>query len=189
MYWGNPHWKKPPSKILIFNYISNIINKWRKDFCLISLDKNPNTWALMCPLHYLELTKKEFLNTRYYEKLQGDPKIHMEQIHRKYISLFGTDPKYRIQKNWKLGRAYVLPKNKDMNQVRSLVSFYNWISSPLADKIARALSVCIRTIVDKKLWNTMELPKIVIISNDFPTQRHPNLVWSFQKQHHYFSKI
>lgn len=64
--------------------------------------------------------------------------------------------KCKPRKGWKLGSAYLLPKNKDTNRFRPVVSYFHFHSKPWAKKIGRALTVAIKELV--KSWTTMEMP-------------------------------
>ena len=62
----------------------------------------------------------------------------------------------RVKRFWELSTAYLLPKNKDTNKTRPLVSYFNHYSKTLGKRVARALTVAIKTLAVH--WNTSELP-------------------------------
>ena len=124
------------------------------------LDKNNNTWDIICRKHYIDLHHKEFKNEQYYQFINNNPKLLIKRIEDKYKEtiLPICTQKFNMKKFWKLSRAYLLPKNKDQNRTRPIVSYYHHYSKNLGEKVARALTIIIKILTLK--WNTYELHNI-----------------------------
>lgn len=78
--------KKTKTEILNYDYVKNIIEPWKKDFCFIPLDK------------YLKLIQKEF-NSKYYIILTESTENITKCIKKVYKATFIGNPKYNIKKD------------------------------------------------------------------------------------------
>ena len=152
------HRKKPEVPFLYYNIIKQIMFKWHKLCDFTPLDKNNGTWTLTCFNIYKQSIIKEFKNTQYYTQIPLATNSLMKKIKHEYDNNIVQKTKSKPKTRWKIGKASILPKNKDIQKYRPLISYYNFISKPWTDKIACSLTV----LIDKlsKHWLTMELSKI-----------------------------
>jgi hypothetical protein len=112
-------------------YVKSIIKPFQKDICFVEVDKNARSWCLICPKRYIERTNEAFQEENLYKKI-NEKEINQEEnnMRRDYpwnsiITLFkGT-----------FGNARILPKNKDLEKSRPLVSFFKF-PARMAGKIA-----------------------------------------------------
>ena len=151
---------KGHSSNLLLDRLTKIMKPLQKHLGFVTLDKNNNTWNIICRKHYIDLHQKEFQNTKYYGYISNNPKRIMNRIEEKYkeMVLPNCKQKFITKRQWKLSRAYLLPKNKDQNKTRPIVSYFNHYSKNLGEKIARALMIMIKTLTLK--WDTCELHNI-----------------------------
>jgi hypothetical protein len=173
----NPSWRKEDNEELIkilhrnfppdpksplhLSYILKAINSMR-GYCFIELDKNANTWAIVCPHLYRQISKQNFNDDVFYKKIDLPENQVKELIEKKYLRL-DLHKIIKGNKRWTIPNAKLLPKNKDINRFRPLVSYYRFHSRPIGKYMSRALSVVIKAL--SKRWCTMELQN----SKDFPT--------------------
>lgn len=148
---------KPKGMHLSLDEILRKIKPLQKLLGFIPLDKNNNTWTIICKKHYIQMHLKEFTNTNYYERIYRQPKYLMNKIEQTYQEKILPELKHKIgtNKNWTLSNAYLLPKNKDQEKTRPIVSYFNHYSKRLGEKVARALTVMIKILILK--WNTCEM--------------------------------
>ena len=59
------------------------------------------------------------------------------------------------RKNWKLGYAYIIPKDKDITRWRPIVSYWGFITDKIGHKMSRSLSVVINCIQNE--WTHINL--------------------------------
>jgi len=151
---------KPKRKILQLNYVNKVIKQIREDLGIIPLDKNPNTWCLICKYNYIELHHKEFNNQQFYTHDERNPTEIKKEIMNYFNKKVRPELKHNINvtRKWELSNAYLLPKNKDQNRTRPIVSYYKHYSKSLGEKVARALTIMIKTLTLK--WDTCEMHNI-----------------------------
>ena len=155
---------KPKQETLTLDNVETIMKPLRNIFGFIPLDKNNNTWSIVCKYNYIQLHQKEFNNTNYYELVKLQPKTLMKKIEQQYKEEVITKYKHKINTNrrWELSHAYLLPKNKDTDKTRPIVSYFHHFSKTLGEKIARALTVMIKTLTIK--WDTCEMHNINMLN-------------------------
>jgi hypothetical protein len=119
------------------------------------LDKNSKAWALICPKLYEEKVHSHFggTNNPFYAIVRETDSVLRKRISDDYKLLRLSDAA-AMRHSWSLGHAYLLPKNKDVNKSRPLVSFFHFCSKPLGRLVSRALSVMIKSVA--KIWNTYD---------------------------------
>jgi hypothetical protein len=108
----------------------------------------------MCKKKYLETVYAHFDDKKHYEKIQTTETQLKKTIstalkNLKLGKIAGTKQK------WKIGPARLLPKNKNIEKWRPLVSYYHFIGRPIGRKVARALMTVSKQL--KKEWETFEL--------------------------------
>ena len=103
---------------------------------------------------------KEFTNTTYYERIHKQPKRIMQEIEQQYQQKVLPEYKHNIyvNKKWVLSNAYLLPKNKDQERTKPIVSYFHHYSKRLGEKVARALTTMIKALSLK--WETCEMHDI-----------------------------
>jgi hypothetical protein len=156
------HRERPPDpdSPLHLSYILKGINSMR-GFCFIEIDKNANTWAVVCPELYRKMATENFNDAEHYKEINLNEEQVKGIIGMKYHRL-QLDKIMKGHRKWTLLNAKILPKHKDLNRVRPLVSYFRFYSRPLGKYMSRALSVVIKFLSNR--WNTMELQN----SKEFP---------------------
>jgi hypothetical protein len=154
-------------KVLSFNFVQirnrdfeyanvkRVIEPYRQ-FCFVELDKNANTFAIMCKKYYLQAVKDHFSDVDHYEKISSAEST-VKKLIEQNLKKLQLDSIAGHKRKWKIGPARLLPKNKDIKKMRPLVSYYNFIGRPIGRKVARALMTVTKEI--SKEWTTFELSK------------------------------
>lgn len=137
--------------------VRTIITAIQQHLTIVPLDKNSNTWCLCCNKLYIDMHHTEFRNERYYKNIRKPPTTLQKEVEKAYNKDVVPHLKHavRVKRKWELGYAYLLPKNKDPSRTRPIVSYYGHFSKVLGERIARALTVMIKTLMQD--WNTSEL--------------------------------
>ena len=121
----------------------------------VPLDKNSKSWALVCSRWYCQKVIEHFggPENKFYRivpESESDIRAKIAEDYR----LAGLDTAKRFRRDWSIGHAYLLPKNKDIKKFRPLVSFFKFGSKPLGRLVSRALSVMTKAVTKK--WNTLD---------------------------------
>jgi len=167
-------WRKKTTASLLEKFrIIRTIEPYRS-LTFIEIDKNVNSWALICPTFYRQLCSHHFGDTAHYKPIE----LPEKEIRKKIIAAYESMKLHHLVNGikplrfWEIGTAKLLPKNKDLLKLRPLVSYFHFYSRPLGKVVSRCLTVLIRHF--SKEWNTMELthvkdlPKRLRILNQFP---------------------
>lgn len=149
--------EKPNNPLLYYDYIKDTMEPWKTHLCFVPLDKNHNTWTIMCKHLYLMKHHEEFNNKKFYElstltSLQLKLRIRAE-FDVSVKPLIPYLPRFPFK--WDIGNAYLLPKFKDPTRSRPLISFAKHFVKPIARKVARALTLMIKELT--LLWDTLDL--------------------------------
>lgn len=151
----------------------------QQHLCFLPLDKNNGTWTITCQQWYLYQVAQHFNDRIHYQDMSDTPTILRYKIRDAYRNNIEmkhgvTQPKARPRQKWRLGEAYLLPKNKDIYRFRPIISYYHFLSKPYADKIARALAVTIKELT--KLIPTMEIYQTKLLKIKLQKLKH-NDIW------------
>jgi len=130
-----------------------------------NLDKNENGWIITCPKLHIKMYHDHFdiQNSNVYKKSCLSQQQIQKQIKLKFqeLDIAGiAQPK----KDNKMNHAYLLRKQKNIDDFRPVVSFYEFIAKPAGKRISRALNVIIQDL--DKVWTTMNITK----TTDFYTK-------------------
>jgi hypothetical protein len=150
------NWKDNTLEELQQTHVAQTLRPFKKSLVFVELDKNANAWAILCQKRYTELVLSHFGNTDNYEKINKPSTTIKQEIAEKYKG-YQLDKFFKGRKKWELGRACLLPKNKDITRFRPLVSYAKFHTRTIGKLISRALTVLIRILKSK--WKTMELDK------------------------------
>src|SRR4051812_6153621 len=153
-------------------YVKAVMKEY-KGLIFSELDKNVNSWSIMCEHRYKQLLCKNFgILSDNYEVCDKSREDIEASIMTEYDDKFGN--RCKGMKNWNLNRGRVICKDKDINRVRPIVSYRRWYGRMYAKRIARALNIMIKIIVQgyentkgkgrnkskkakKGVFNTMEM--------------------------------
>lgn len=117
-----------------------------KGLAITQLDKNNGTWAVTCEAYYKHQHFRFFGEDDHYEMMTEQIKQRIEK------ALMEADLAHLAAplKKWQLGNAKLLPKNKDIERFRPLVSYLaRFIGKPVGKIIARCLSLIERKLTLK----------------------------------------
>jgi hypothetical protein len=140
--------RKKSAQGYTLHVVQQIVKTYQNYFCFVPIDKNSNTCAIMCKQFYIAQHLKEFTNSKYYQlesRLSEELQLFTELNYKENIVPL-LKHNTRVNRKWKLGSAYLLPKNKDLERTRPIVSFYHHHTRTLGKRIARALTVIIRSL-------------------------------------------
>ncbi|MGI0094267.1 MAG: hypothetical protein ACREA8_09200 [Nitrosotalea sp.] len=98
--------------------------------------------------------RQHFDDQVHYQKINESMHTVKEKIEHQY-KILQLDSKIKGRKTWNIGIASLLPKNKDINKFKPLVSYAKFYSRTFGQLASRALTVIIKTL--KQRWMTMEL--------------------------------
>ena len=133
-------------------------------------DKNAGKTAVMCPMRYWQVLKKEFLeDDQHYDILHMTEESEVLDTWR---SVFRDNGWQKLGKLFESGRipdAYSVPKHKDFDRHRNIVSYFAHPLRQIYRKAQRAFLFCIRNAPDKRydLDSTAELlPKAKLIETE-----------------------
>ena len=127
--------------------IKNILRRY-KGLLFTEIDKNPYQWVIACPCTYLKKVMEHFEDKHHYTK--EDIRItEANNLARKNYVENGLEEIVPFKKNGVIGNAYILPKDKDINKIRPIVSYYKHGCRKLGRMVARALTVLIKRITSK----------------------------------------
>ena len=123
--------------------------------CIFELDKNNMTWGVVCQEWYDKKLTETFdpKKMKQYEMR----KESIEEMKVKVEKEFRKLKTKRVKKVWKESIAKVLPKDKDMERMRPLVSFFGHIGQVEGRIVARCINVMIREL--KKKWRSWNIQK------------------------------
>ena len=119
--------------------IEKQIRKLQEDFVFLERDKNTYTWTITCKKWYLEKLDETFNDPSHYKITNLSTQEAMNEIELKSKNVETIVLKNR--KNWKLGYAYIIPKDKDITRWRPIVSYWGFITDKIGHKMSRVLSV------------------------------------------------
>jgi len=137
----------------IYQNIKNVIQPYSK-FCFVELDKNANTFAVICKKLYIEKNFEHFADKHHYEVIEKEEETLKKEIEEELKHLKLTTIGY-VRKHWKIGPARLLPKNKDITKWRPLVSYYHFVGKNIGRKIARGIMTISKYLTGH--WTTFEL--------------------------------
>lgn len=141
-------------KRLVKDRVAALMKPWKDSLTFVEIDKNANTWAIICQQRYLEEMEKHFSDQTHYEEIREMKNTIKKQIEGSYSNK-NLQKKIKGKTKWELGSGSLLPKNKDIKKFRPLVSYSKFYTRTFGKLASRALTVLIRYL--KGTWKTMEL--------------------------------
>ena len=159
------------TKPLLSSYVKNCLTPY-KSLIFNEIDKNTNSWIVLCPKLYNEMHHDHFLNN---SKVYSLPKISNSKLKLFILnkaSFFKINSIAPLKTLFKFNLGKVINKNKDLFRVRPIVSFFFNVAKSAGKRVSRALNVAIKALL--KIWVTMEMtqtsdyPKIIKKLNSSP---------------------
>ena len=143
-----------------YKFIKNTLSNY-PNLVFSNLDKNENSWVIMCPKLYTQMYHDHFaFNSNIYALSKFSQTQFSTFLKTKAIS-YSIHKIAPLKVNHKINRAYLLKKSKDLSRVRPIVSYFFFIGHSAGKIISRTLNVLITKI--SKIWTSMNLHK----TNDF----------------------
>src|SRR5277367_2672153 len=126
-----------------------------KGLIFSEVDKNINTWSVMCSCLYKRRMIESFggANKSYINVNMNDKEV--KNIVVSNYKEMGLDVICKGNKNWKVPTGRIIVKDKDFSCTRPIVSYQNWYAKMLGKRVARALNIMIKAVA--KEHDTMEL--------------------------------
>ncbi len=133
------------------------LQKMKNNFVFLERDKNANSWSICCKKFYLENLKKQFQDPEHYKEI-GENLIEIKsKIEEKAAKLETKLFNENKSRNWQIGKAYLIPKNKDLNRWRPIVSYFHFLTKKIGKWMSRCLTVLCNEI--GKFWKHLNLTK------------------------------
>lgn len=148
------------NKFILEKNILNIKTKLH-GWIIVPLDKNTGSCALACPILYRDYLLANFKwvgkERKYIKRLQ-----HSESI-LQYMKKFNQRFKSYTPKNSALPSSYILPKNKDIQRYRPIVSYFNHPCKTLFKIASRGLVHLLKHSQEKSfsIFNTLDPMKFI----------------------------
>lgn len=118
----------------------------------VELDKNANSWNIMCKKRYIDSCNDHFNNEKIYKRVT-EPEL--EIVNRWSKELGKLTHIASIFKGGEISSARLLPKNKDTEKFRPLISFSKVPARNIGKLMGRGLTVIVKEI--GKIWNNFNL--------------------------------
>jgi len=124
-----------------------LLSEWIR----MPFDKNPGKIAVLCPRRYWNaLTKMFVLDTEHYE-VQSN--VKPEEYVNSWKAVYDDKQWERLGRFFPKGKipeAYALPKFKDFNRYRVIISFYSHPLRQVLRTVQRAFLFCIRNVPEER---------------------------------------
>jgi len=139
-------------------YQVRIATRQLKGWLITYADKNPGMLIACCPVWYAQNTWKTFKyggeNDTYIlvEKTEEEILRDWRQFHKEHLGKTGS-----FNRKGKLPYGYILPKFKDLNKTRPIVSYYYHPLRRLLNIFARALTFLLKSCTEVRhltIWTT-----------------------------------
>ncbi|MGI0094272.1 MAG: hypothetical protein ACREA8_09225 [Nitrosotalea sp.] len=98
---------------LEMSHVINTIRKFKEHLVFVELDKNSNTWGIMCQQLYLQEVYKHFDDKVHYQLIKTPLEVVKSTIKHKY-QIQQLHMKLKGRRTWNIEIASLLPKNKDI---------------------------------------------------------------------------
>ena len=117
------------------------------------LDKNNRTFGVMCERLYEARMRESFSGEQYVE-VEEESGVVRERLREGYLKL-GIAKLAKPKEKWRMDRAKVIPKNKDLTRMRPIISSSGSMEGRGADWCSRGMTAIMSWI--GKRWNTMDV--------------------------------
>ena len=124
-----------------------------KGLVIYELDKNNKAMCLMCEKLY-ETRMVESFGGQQYREINVDLKTAENgtlQIYKKTA----VGKRFGVRRMWRLDRAKVIPKNKDLSRMRPIISSAKSMEGKGAERCSRAMTVMVQWI--GRRWTNMDI--------------------------------
>jgi hypothetical protein len=127
-----------------------------KKYLIYELDKNTYSSNIVCAKKYKDDMIHNFSPkiNRQYEIVKDNEEV-LRKVQEENFEKLKISKKVKIKKEFQLGSAKIIYKNKDIKKTRNMVSFYNFAGKNAGKLIGRALNVIIN--LSKKIINNYDL--------------------------------
>lgn len=154
--------------------VSKIMQKWM----IVWLDKNASTLFICCPVWYWQKTLKTFDwkdKAASYKEVTQSKSVILDTWRRLDT---GDDYFFSMKKTGDLPYGYVIPKEKDINKMRPIVSYYHHPWKHVLNVAARALTFLMKAAkVDQYvLWQTFDLRRRVKEIDDWASGKNEEVL-------------
>ena len=124
--------------------VKEIANKYN-DLVFCELDKNTSALSISCPALYLESLQETYSPTyaKNYELINKEEEEVLNIISEDYVKK-GLQKISRQDNDFTINKGRIIYKNKDINRVRPLVSYYKSFGRRLGKRVSRALMIMIK---------------------------------------------
>lgn len=143
---------KQDEGVISYRTVKKVWGKYSNDFVVLERDKNINTWTLTCKKYYQDIVDGYFSTDSHYKRLESNEESVKKSIEKQVKNIAWIK---KTSKKWNIGYAYLIPKDKDINKWRPIVSYSKFHTRQTGKLISRGLSVIIKEV--GKYWKQLNL--------------------------------